>query len=134
MYHNFQEACEGFCKSLFPAFGDSIILYIFVWLWLLLVFVEPLIILTLCAAGVPIPPSICALAVAAIVLSLLLWGLTHRQFRFPLYLCLFYPVTIILASFIAARSMTLTLRKKTTWKGRNLAGRPTSPAERRKPK
>jgi chlorobactene glucosyltransferase len=134
MYHNFQEACEGFCKNLFPAFGGSIILYIFVWLWLLLLFVEPLIILALCAAGVPIPPSICALAVAAIVLALLLWGLTHRQFRFPLHLCLFYPATIILASFIAARSMTLTLKKKTTWKGRNLAGRPTPPAGKGKPK
>ena len=134
MYHSFYEACEGFCKNLFPAFDGNIPLFTFVWLWLLLVFVEPLIVLVLCVAGVPIPLSICALAAAAITLSLLLWGLTHRQFRFPLYLSLFYPATIILGSFIAARSMMLTLKKKNTWKGRNLADRPTPPTERRKPK
>jgi chlorobactene glucosyltransferase len=120
MYHGFHEACAGFCKSLFPAFGGNVPLFTFVWLWLLLAFLEPLAVLALCAIGTPIPPGPCTLAAAAVVLSLLLWGLTHWRFRFPLYLAFFYPATITLASFIAARSVTLTLRGKTTWKGRTL--------------
>jgi hypothetical protein len=121
MYHGFREACEGFCKNLFPAFGGNIPLFAFVWLWLLLVFLEPLAILSLCAIGLPLSPSLCTLAAVAVLLSLLLWGLTHWRFRFPLYLALFYPATVILGAFIAAGSVTLTLREKTTWKGRTLA-------------
>jgi chlorobactene glucosyltransferase len=120
MYHGFHEACAGFCKGLFPAFDGNITLFALVWLWLLLAFLEPLAVLTLCAVGLPLSPSLCALAAVAVVLSLLLWGLTHWQFRFPLYLSLFYPATVILGAIIAAGSMTLTLRGKTTWKGRNL--------------
>ena len=121
MYHGFREACEGFCKNLFPAFDGNIPLFAFVWLWLLLAFLEPLAVLALCAFGLPLSPSLCALATVAVVLSLLLWGLAHWRFRFPLYLALFYPVTVTLGVVIAARSMTLTLRGKASWRGRALA-------------
>ncbi|MBN1978398.1 MAG: glycosyltransferase [Anaerolineae bacterium] len=124
MYHGFQEACEGFGKNLFPAFDGNIPLFTFVWLWLLFVFLEPLVVLASCAIGFPILPNLCALAAVAVGLSLLLWGLTHWQFRFPLYLALFYPATVILGVVIAARSMALTLGGKTTWRGRTLAKRP----------
>jgi chlorobactene glucosyltransferase len=121
MYRGFHEACAGFCKGLFPAFGGNASIFVFVWLWLLLVFLEPLVVLILWLAGISISPPIRTLAVAAVALSLLLWGFTHWRFRFPMYLTLLYPATVVLGSVIAAQSMTLTLRKKTTWKGRYLA-------------
>jgi chlorobactene glucosyltransferase len=133
MYHSFREACEGFCKGLFPAFGGNALVYIFVWLWLLLVFLEPLVVLIFCLTDIAIPPPLCTLAMAAVALSLLLWGLTHWRFRFPLYLTLFYPATIVLGCFVAVRSMMRTLGKKTTWKGRNLARHQSSPQEKRGP-
>ena len=126
MYHGFHEACSGFCKGLFAAFGGNVPAFVSVWLWLLLVFLEPLVVLALWATGIPIAPSLRALATLAIALSLSLWGLTHWRFRFPAYLSLLYPATIVIGSVIAARSMTLTMQRKTVWKGRNLATRPIS--------
>ena len=40
--------------------------------------------------------------------------------QFPLYLALFYPVTTVLVLFIAARSMALAVRGRSTWKGRTM--------------
>ena len=122
MYHSIREVYQGFSKNLFPAFGYNIPVFILFWLWLLLVFLAPLALLTAWAIGAPIPLSIRTLASAAVASSLLLWGLTHWQFRFPLYLSLFYPAIIIAGTTIAAHSLMLTVKKETTWKGRTLRG------------
>jgi len=61
------------------------------------------------------------LAAAAVALSLLLWGITHWRFGFPLYLVFFYPITMLLSVAIAMNSMVLTVRGRATWKGRTLA-------------
>lgn len=120
MYHNFREVYEGFSKNLLAAFGYNVPLFVFVWLWLGMVFWEPLIVLFLGAVRMPISARSLILAIVAVVLSLLLWGLSHWRFRFPLYLAFLYPVSVLLVEIIAGRSVWLTLRGQATWKGRTL--------------
>jgi hypothetical protein len=77
--------------------------------------------LALNLVGVPLAGFSPGLAIAAIVLALLLWGLFCWRFSFPLYLAFLYPVIIALVIFIALRSLLLTLQGRTTWKGRTLS-------------
>jgi len=120
MYHNFRGVYEGFSKNLLAAFGYNVPLFVFVWSWLGMVFWEPLIVLILGAAGMPISALSLVLAIVAVMLSLLLWGISHRRFSFPLYLAFLYPVSVLLVEMIAVRSVWLTLRGRATWKGRTL--------------
>jgi len=71
--------------------------------------------------GLPLPPAAGILSALAIGLALLSWGVVYWQFRLPLYLTLLYPLTIVLAVYLAARSLILSLAGQATWKGRRLA-------------
>jgi chlorobactene glucosyltransferase len=121
MYQDFRQVYEGFTKNLFAAFEYKVLIFVFVWVWVGMVFLEPLLVAVLGLLIVPLPALSVRLAVISIAVSLLLWGITHWRFGFPLYLALLYPLTIILAVIIALRSMVLTLAGRTTWKGRTLA-------------
>jgi chlorobactene glucosyltransferase len=120
MYRNLREVFEGFSKNLFAAFEYKVLLFVFVWLWVGLVFLEPVTVLTLGLTVVPLPQLHLRLAATGVGVSLLLWGLTHWRFRFPLYLAFLYPLTVLLSVVIAMRSMALTAVGRTTWKGRTL--------------
>lgn len=97
------------------------LLFVLIWLWLGIVFLEPPLLLGLSLGGVPLAGFSPGLAIAAMVLAFLLWGLFCWRFGFPLYLACLYPVIIALAIFIALRSLLLTLRGHATWKGRTLS-------------
>lgn len=121
MYHGFREVYAGFTKNLFAAFEYKVLIFAFIWLWVGMVFLEPLIVLALGLTGGPLTERSLPLAAIAVAVSLLLWGLTHWRFGFPLYLLFLYPLTILLIVVIAMSSMVLTLAGRTTWKGRTLA-------------
>jgi chlorobactene glucosyltransferase len=115
---------QGFSKNLFAAFDYRILPFLFVWLWLGLVFCEPaFLLLSIIIAPTWEGPS-GGLAVAAIVVSLLLWAVIYRRCGFPLYLALLYPVTIIVAVAIAFRSLFQTVTGRARWKGRRLTAPP----------
>lgn len=120
MYHNFSQVYQGLSKNLFATFEYKIPQFLFVWLWLGFVFWGPLVILTLGVAGVQFSPYSLILAIIAAGVALLLWGITHWRFAFPLYLTLLYPITILLSVIIAFNSMVLTLINRATWKDRVL--------------
>lgn len=120
MYRNFREVYEGFSKSLFAFFDYNAPLFLFVWLWLLVLFWEPWTVLALGWMGIAVSAVNITLAVQAILLSLLLWGLTYWRFGYRLYLALCYPCSILLAVMIALSSLYLTLSGRGTWKGRRL--------------
>ncbi len=46
--------------------------------------------------GGPMPARSLVLALTAAVLSILLWGISHWRFRFPLHLMFLYPVSMLL--------------------------------------
>lgn len=121
MYHNFHEVYSGLSKNLFAVFNSNIFLFAPIWLWLELVFLEPWLVLSWWViSGRPSIAPLPQLASISVASSLLLWIVTYRRFGFPLYLALFYPITILLAGLVAMRSMVLTLRGQATWKGRTL--------------
>jgi hypothetical protein len=123
MYRDSRQAWEGFGKNLFAAFDYRVLPFLFVWLWMGVVFLQPLVLLALGAIGFAIPSRSVALAVVAVILSLLIWGLTCRRLAFPLYLPLIYPAIIALWVILALRSMVLALMGRGTWKGRVLGGK-----------
>jgi chlorobactene glucosyltransferase len=117
MYTGFGQAFQGFSKNLFAAFGRAAIPYAFIWLWLGLVFLAPLVQLALwpmVGQGYP------ALSLAAIALSLGLWGLCAFRLRLPSALPPIYPLILAVALVIAVRSFILTRSGKAVWKERLL--------------
>ena len=120
MYSNFKEAFEGFTKSLYAAFNRSVPIFLLIWLWLAIVFLEPLVVLALRIAGVPISDLSLILAGAAIGISLLLWGISLWRFRFPIHLTFLYPVSMLIGFVIAIYSMIVTLSGRALWKGRRV--------------
>ena len=120
MYHNFSQVYQGLSKNLFATFEYKIPQFLFVWIWLGIVFWGPLVTLAMGLAGVQFPPYSLLLASIAVGMALLLWGVTHWRFAFPLYLTSLYPITILLSVIIAFNSMVLTLTNRATWKDRAL--------------
>lgn len=120
MYRNFQQAFEGFSKNLFAAFDYRLLPFLFAWLWMGYLFFRPPLELVLRLSFSPDQVQIIWLCAIAILEALLLWMLTTWRFRFPGYLFLVYPAIIFMSVWIALRSVYLSLRGKSTWKGRTL--------------
>jgi chlorobactene glucosyltransferase len=120
MYSDFKEAFEGFAKSLYAAFNRSVPVFLLIWLWLAIAFLEPLVVLALRIAGVPIPSLPLILAGAAIGISLMLWGISLWRFRFPIHLAFLYPLSMLIGFVIAMYSMIATLSGRALWKGRRV--------------
>ncbi|MFN4179572.1 MAG: glycosyltransferase [Armatimonadota bacterium] len=120
MYQDFCTAVEGFTKNLFAVFDFRVAVYSFVWFWTIIITLEPLLFSLLWLLGVGRSIFTLWLSLLAIGEMLVLWGIAMFRLRFPLYLTIFYPVSILLLAFIAFRSMFLTATGSTTWKGRRL--------------
>ncbi len=120
MYRNAGQVFEGFSKNLFAGFGYRLLPFAFVWTWLATIFLLPIAILLLWLAGAGIATLDAAIAAAGVVFGLTLWGMSHLRFRFPLWLALLYPVSMLLALVIAVRSVALAAAGRSTWKGRTL--------------
>lgn len=120
MYENFRQVYEGVNKNFFAVFEYNVPSFLFIWLWLTVVFLGPLVVLGLGITGMPLSGLSLGLATAAVAVSLLLWGISHWRFGFPLYLVFLYPLSLLLVVAIAMSSMVLTMAGRTTWKGRRL--------------
>ncbi len=120
MYRTSKEASEGLIKNLFPFFGYNIPYFVFVWIWLIIVFTQPIVTLIMLAAGVPVAPKYLIPSLFNLGLSLIIWGLFYRRFKFPFYLTFLYPITQIVVSTVAMCSMVRNLKGTAVWKGRIL--------------
>jgi chlorobactene glucosyltransferase len=120
MYGGFREAFDGFSKNLFAAFDYNPLVYVPIWIWLGIVFLEPPVMLALIILGVPLPGASGLLAAGAVGLSLMLWCVSSWRTGMPWYLPLFYPLIMVVAEAVAARSLLLTISGGATWKGRRL--------------
>ncbi len=119
MYHEWNEAFDGFTKNFFAAFGFRLLAYLFVFTWLAVMFLEPLIILALLVSG-HAPGARLVELLTCIALSLLVWLIPYLALRFPPGLALLYPLTILTNEVVAFRSLRLSLAGRLTWKGRRL--------------
>lgn len=120
MYHSVKQVIEGFSKNYFAAFRYNLLSYGFVFTWLMLVYWEPLIVLLLNGAGIGIDYFPTPKAMLAVGLSLFIWVLVYARLKFPVFLALVYPFTILSNSLIAVRSFYLTLKGTSTWKDRRI--------------
>ncbi len=120
MYRGFFDAVDGFSKNLFSVFDYRILPYLATFFIVGLAFLEPPLALLSLWLGYPLtsfPPELAALSV---FISLTLWLIAFRRFRFPAWLALFYPVITFLFILVALRSFVQALRGTATWKDRVL--------------
>lgn len=120
MYPNFSAVLEGFSKNVFGFFNYRILPYMFTWLAVVLCFLEPLLALIARQAGSDISTRLYNFALIAVIETLVLFVISYRTLRTPLYLVLVYPLTIFFFVLVAMRSMVLTLTGHASWKGREL--------------
>ncbi len=120
MYRGWDETARGLAKNLFPVFRYNVPLFLFVWTWLLWLAWQPLVVLALHVTRSAVLEGIVAPAAATIGLSLVTWALCAVRFRTPLVQVPLYPVTVLLVTGIALRSLVWHLRKKGSWKGRGI--------------
>ena len=119
MYHGFSDALDGFTKNIFAVFNHHILLYCIGWYWIAVSFLAPIYAL-FDKVFVPIefPTSIALIAISE---ALLMIWLAYRRFRIPAYLVLLYPVSLLIFSLIAFRSLIYSLTGYGTWKGREIS-------------
>ena len=123
MYRGLRQAVAGFGRTLFAAFNDRALPFTLIWLWLAVVFTLPP--LTLAAGALGLLPAgfDLRLPLAAVGASLLLWALCAWRFALPPMVVALYPVSVLLMTFTALRSLVITRAGRATWRGRALAGR-----------
>jgi chlorobactene glucosyltransferase len=123
MYHSPKEVYEGLTKNMFASYDYNIPLFIATWLWVIFIVWEPIIMLA-SHNVTDYPPTLSlGLAAIAILATALLFCIYYQRFKFPLYMILLYPVSIVLMAFISWSSMFLTLTGRATWKDRKMPNR-----------
>jgi chlorobactene glucosyltransferase len=120
MYRNSGEVFQGLAKNLFPAFEHRILVFLFVWFWLAFLFLEPVILILLGLFGVAIPPEAISKALICVFLAWFIWAFVFSRLRLPVGLGFFYPILIGGFEAMAFSSFWLTVRGRTTWKGRTI--------------
>ena len=83
-------------------------------------FLEPVVALVSRWLGYPLSGMPVEYAALAVVLSIVLWMIAYRRFRFPAGMVFFYPLTLVLFIAVAARSFFQTATGTATWKDRTL--------------
>lgn len=120
MYRSLNEILNGFSKNVFGFFDYCIIPFVAIFLFITLAFLEPLWAVSNHALKGMVSDRAANYAWLAIIGALLLFSIAYRRLRVPLYLVIFYPVTIFLFTLIALRSMVFSLTGRASWKDREL--------------
>ena len=119
MYRGLEQTWKGLTKSTFATFNFDPVLLLLMYLLVIMVLVEPPVLLLISLFS-PIQQLTVIITVLAVLLSLLLFAVCYRRFRFPLYLVFVYPASAVFMTVIAFASMVLTLQGKALWKGRSM--------------
>lgn len=120
MYHESQEAFNGFVKNLFAAFDFRLLPFLFIFVWLAVVFWLPLMVIFLWVTGNAPQTQIVELVVS-VVFSLLIWVIPFLDMRAPFGLAFLYPFIIFAIEFVALQSLRRSLSGRLSWKGREIS-------------
>jgi chlorobactene glucosyltransferase len=120
MYRSFWEAVGGFSKSLFAVFDYRILPYFVGWLLVGTVFLEPAVALVSQWVRSPLTSMPVEFAALSVMLSIILWMISYRRFKFPAYLVFYYPLSLALFIMVVIRSFFQTATGTATWKDRLL--------------
>ena len=119
MYRGFIDALNGFTKNIFAVFNHRILLYCVGWCWIAVSFLVPILtIFNPMAWSSKFPLFLALIAIAEAILMILL---AYRRLRFPVGLVLFYPISLLIFTLIAFRSLAYSLAGHGTWKGREIS-------------
>ena len=118
MYSGYSDALGGFTRNMFATFDHHILLYCIGWSWIAISYLVPIYVLFhAMIAPVKFPISLAVIAVAE---ALVMFWLAYRRFRIPAYLVLLYPVSLLIFTWIAFRSLAHSLTGYQTWKERQM--------------
>jgi len=120
MYRGFWETVAGFSKSLFAVFDYRILPYFIGWSVVGIAFIEPAVSLVSHWMRTPLTSIPVEYAATSVVLSVILWMITYRRFKFPAYLVFYYPLSLALFIGVAVHSFFQTATGTATWKDRLL--------------
>ncbi len=120
MYHGFWEAVAGFSKSLFAVFDYRFLPYVLAWVLVGIAFIEPAVALVSRWLRHPVTSIPLEYAALAVGVSIFLWMIAYRRFKFPAYLVFYYPLSLALFIAVAVRSFFETAIGRTIWKDRVL--------------
>lgn len=120
MYRSFWEAVGGFSKSLFAVFDFRILPYFIGWLLVGMVFLEPVVALVSRWVRTPLTSIPLEYAAMSVTLSIALWMIAYRRFKFPAYLVFYYPLSLSLFILVVIRSFFQTATGTAMWKDRLL--------------
>jgi chlorobactene glucosyltransferase len=120
MYHGFWDAVSGFSKSLFAVFDYRILPYFIGWLLVATAFNEPVVALVSRWVRHPLTGLPVEYAAVSVGISILLWMIAYRRFKFPAYLVFYYPLSLALFLAIVVRSFVQTATGRAIWKDRVL--------------
>jgi len=120
MYRGFWEAVGGFSKSLFAVFDYRILPYFIGWLLVGTVFLEPAVALVSRWVRTPLTSIPVEYAATSVVLSIILWMIAYRHFKFPAYLVFYYPLSLAFFIAVVMHSFFQTATGTATWKDRLL--------------
>ena len=120
MYRGFWEAVGGFSKSLFAVFDYRILPYFIGWLLVGTVFLEPAVALVSRWVRTPLTSIPVEYAATSVVLSIILWMIAYRRFKFPAYLVFYYPLSLAFFIAVVMYSFFQTATGTATWKDRLL--------------
>ena len=110
----------GFSKSLFAVFEYRILPYFTGWLLVGTVFLGPAVALVSRWARYPLTSFPVEYAATSVVLSIILWMIAYRRFKFPAYLVFYYPLRLALFIAVVVRSFFQTATGTAMWKDRLL--------------
>jgi chlorobactene glucosyltransferase len=120
MYRGFWEAVGGFSKSLFAVFDYRILPYFIGWLLVGTVFLEPAVGFISRWLRTPLTSVPVEYVATSVLLSIVLWMIAYRRFKFPAYLAFLYPLSLALFIAVVVCSFFQTATGTSTWKDRLL--------------
>ena len=118
MYTSSGEVLDGFAKNIFPVFQYRMSVFLLVWIVGSALVLEPIIILSMWALGGQVDAIRLGLSHVTVYLLLASWVLMGSRFQCNRVLAVLYPVPMGFLLFVGLRSMVLTVRGQTSWKGR----------------
>ncbi len=118
MYRSFGETVSGLSKSLFGVFDYRILPYFIALVIVTTAFLEPVVSLVSRWLRHPLTSVSLEYAAGSVILTIVLFTIAYRRFKFPAYLVFYYPLTMAVFIAVAGLSFFQAVFGTATWKDR----------------
>ncbi len=118
MYRSLGETVSGLSKSLFGVFEYRILPYLVAMFIVTAAFLEPVVSLISRWLRHPLTSLPLEYAAGSVILSIILFTIAYRRFKFPAYLVFYYPFTVAVFMVVAGLSFFQAAFGTIVWKDR----------------